>query len=119
MTEIYGNYKGNLTLERLCPLCQSEEDTTEHLLTCKEVYHNEMNATHLLNDNDPELWRQIIELVSFNMEKRNLIEPGKKRMRHRQKQQNSIKKKQNLKNHKNNKTVDAMSCPVVDGELKV
>ena len=120
MTEIYGNYKGNLTLERLCPLCQSEEDTTEHLLTCKEVYQNEMNATHLLNDNDPELWRQIIELVSFNMEKRNLIEPGKKRMRHRQKQQNSIKKNQNLKNNKNNRTVDAMSCPVVvHGELKV
>ena len=98
MVELYGNYKNNLALERLCPLCCNEEDTTEHLFTCNEISQKKINATQLSNEDNPELWRQINELVSFNMLKREALEPGKTRMRHRQKRQNSIKKKENLKN---------------------
>ena len=31
------NYKGNFTNNLACPLCKSEEDTTEHLFTCREI----------------------------------------------------------------------------------
>ena len=37
MIRIYGNYKGDLTLPRPCPLCKMEDDTTEHLVSCQEL----------------------------------------------------------------------------------
>jgi hypothetical protein len=96
MMEIYGNYKGNLTMERLCPLCKAEEDTTEHLLTCKEIGQDKINSTHITNEDNTELWRQINELVAFNMEKRAVVQSTKKQ--YRQKKQKSIKKTKNNKN---------------------
>ena len=76
MMEVYGNFKGNLYLERLCPLCQKEEDTTEHLITCDAINQNKITPAHLSNEDNIELWRQIIELVDFNMEKRAALVPG-------------------------------------------
>ena len=35
MIDIHGNYRGNVTLRRLCAHCEEEEDTTEHLPSCK------------------------------------------------------------------------------------
>ena len=84
MIELYGNFKANLTLERLCPLCKRHDDTTEHLITCKEINQNKINVAQLSNEDNPELWRQINELVSLNMEKRECIDPGKAKMRCRQ-----------------------------------
>ena len=34
MQPIYGNYKGDITKQRLCQYCNEEDDTTEHLLSC-------------------------------------------------------------------------------------
>ena len=52
MMEVYGNFKGNLYLERLCPLCQKEEDTTEHLITCYAINQNKITPAHLSNEDN-------------------------------------------------------------------
>ena len=35
MIPIYGNYKGDVTVKRTCLHCKMEDDTTEHLISCK------------------------------------------------------------------------------------
>jgi hypothetical protein len=68
MHEIYGNYKGNYELSRLCPHCQTEDDTTEHLLMCAALGPSTFIEKDLENDNNIELWRQINERVTANMD---------------------------------------------------
>ena len=34
MQPIYANYKADIKMERMCPYCKAEEDTTEHLIEC-------------------------------------------------------------------------------------
>ena len=69
MQPIYGNYKGDLTKERLCPYCQEEDDITEHLITCK-VFETSITKELLVGSENVELWRQVAELVKFNIENR-------------------------------------------------
>ena len=71
MLPIYGNYKGNISLPRPCPLCKMTDDTTEHLVTCKEVENDNLSEKDLMNDDNIELWHQINNVISHNMEKRN------------------------------------------------
>ena len=67
MIPIYGNYKGDVTLPRLCSHCNQEEDTTEHLVSC-EVFSNDLiNPSHLRDEKNVERWRMINELVDSNM----------------------------------------------------
>ena len=69
MIQIYGNYHGDITLQRLCPHCEEEDDTTEHLLSCK-VFQSSLKYDHLKNECNGELWRQILEMVTFNLKHR-------------------------------------------------
>ena len=103
MIEIYGNYKHDLTLERLCPLCKEEEDTTEHLLSCPAVEQNKISPAQLKNDDNPELWRQINELIAYNMEKREALEPGYRK--YRQNKQKNIKRMKSKLTKQNKKDI--------------
>ena len=73
MLPIYGNYKGNLSLSRLCPLCKEADDTTEHLVSCSKLDLNGFTPEELKDDTNIEMWRQINQLVSYNMEKRKIL----------------------------------------------
>ena len=70
MMEIYGNFKGNVTLKRLCPHCEEEDDTTEHLISCEVFENNVFSPADLRNDSNKELWSRINELVDVNMANR-------------------------------------------------
>ena len=37
MLPVYKNFKGDMTLNKMCQYCFSEEDSTEHLVDCKEL----------------------------------------------------------------------------------
>ena len=67
MQEIYGNFKGNLKLPRLCPHCVLEDDTTEHLLECTYFGPTSLSRDDLRNDENVELWRQINERTRINL----------------------------------------------------
>ena len=69
MQPLYGNYKGDISKSRLCQFCMEEDDTTEHLLSCK-VLETNLCKDHLSNEEDAELWIQINELVDFNLDHR-------------------------------------------------
>ena len=70
MMEIYGNFKGNVTLKRLCLHCGEDDDTTEHLISCKVFENSIFSPVDLRNDSNKELWRRINELVDVNMANR-------------------------------------------------
>ena len=67
MLKIYGNYKHELSLPRLCYYCNEEDDTTEHLVSCKVMGIENLDSEHLHNENDCGLWTQVLEIVRFNM----------------------------------------------------
>ena len=73
MLPIYGNYKGNLTLSRPCPLCEEVNDTTEHLVSCSKLNVKGFTSEDLKDNSNIEKWRQINELVTHNMEKRRIL----------------------------------------------
>ena len=43
MTEVRENFKGDRKMPPLCPLCNQERDTTEHVIECQ--FLNERNLT--------------------------------------------------------------------------
>ena len=59
-----------MTLKRLCPHCEEEDDTTEHLISCEVFENNVFSPADLRNDSNKELWSRINELVDVNMANR-------------------------------------------------
>ena len=70
MVNIYGNYKGDLTKRRKCPHCQTEEDTTEHLVECRALTGEEIGKETLMSTNTAG-WRDILKIVDMNLSGRN------------------------------------------------
>ena len=69
MVAIYGNYHGDITMRRLCPYCEKEDDTTEHLLDCLEI-QSTITSKDIQNNNNTETWKQVLEVIKFNMDHR-------------------------------------------------
>ena len=67
MHRVFGNYKGDYELPRLCPHCQQEDDTTEHLILCTYFGESSLTEQDLHNTNNIQLWKQINERVDTNM----------------------------------------------------
>ena len=63
----YGNFEGNYRLPRLCPHCQKEDDTTEHLILCPALGPRNFAAEDIEDEENVELWRQMLERISTNM----------------------------------------------------
>ena len=72
MLPIYGNYKHDLSLPRPCPLCKREDDTTEHMILCREVGCDNIALEDLFDQDNVELWNQINEVIKHNVEKRRI-----------------------------------------------
>ena len=75
MVQIYGNYKHNLALPRLCPYCNEVDDTTEHLVSCHVLGVGNICPQDFINDNNCEMWAQVLEVVRFNMNNRKITVP--------------------------------------------
>ncbi len=74
MQPVYGNFKGDMLLPIMCPLCLKCEDTTEHLLSCTEGCGSiEDPKTILEEDENIEQWRWINRLIENNFDKRKNI----------------------------------------------
>ena len=67
MWEVYGNYKGNYTLPRMCPHCEQEEDTTEHLVECEALGPTNFTGDDMKDGGNIELWKQMMERIEINM----------------------------------------------------
>ena len=70
MLPIYGNFKGDVTLPRLCPWCEEADDTTEHILTCKEFGVCKFEPSQLSCEDDIILWHQVNSVIKINMDAR-------------------------------------------------
>ena len=70
MLRVYGNYKSDTKMERLCPYCRKEEDTTEHIIECKELGESILTAQDLKNTDNSSMWRIINERTRFNIDNR-------------------------------------------------
>ena len=70
MAECRCNYKGMYGNEIMCPLCQEEEDTTEHLLQCKS--NSKRVPCTKLKGNHNE-WDEIINTVNENIDRRRKL----------------------------------------------
>ena len=69
MLPVYGNFKGDLSKPRLCQHCEMEDDTTEHLLSCKTLETN-LTKDGLFDERNSALWIQINEIIDFNLDHR-------------------------------------------------
>ena len=58
------NYKRNES-DTTCPLCKTEEDTTEHIMVCQEE-----NYTYNLFDENEKGWEKIVAICKNNKENR-------------------------------------------------
>ena len=67
MWEVYGNYKGNYKLQRVCPHCLKEDDTTELLLMCSALGPSLFTVSEIANEENVQLWKQMVERINTNM----------------------------------------------------
>ena len=65
------NYKRNES-DTTCPLCKTEEDTTEHIMVCQEGN----NTYNLLDENEKD-WEKIVTIYKNNKENREKLEQQK------------------------------------------
>ena len=70
MQPVYQNYKGDIKLKRHCPYCLTEGDKTEHLVECQQLGRTMLTAGDLKNTENIQLWRQLNERITFNLENR-------------------------------------------------
>ena len=54
-------------LKNLCPLCEIEEDTTEHVLRCKR--YTDRNPRNIKNNTEEE-WEEVVQIYRENKRKR-------------------------------------------------
>ena len=69
MVVIYGNYHGDVTMKRTCEHCEEADDTTEHLIECP-ILHSSLSSSLISQSCSTETWKQILEMVNFNMNHR-------------------------------------------------
>ena len=65
------NYKRNES-DTACPLCKTEEDTTEHIMVCQE----RNNTYNSLDENEKD-WDKIVAIHKNNKENREKLERQK------------------------------------------
>lgn len=92
MIPVYGNYRGDLNMRRLCPHCEDNDDTTEHILNC-EKFHSMVTSDNIYDDRNIETWKQILEVTNFNLDHRtdgSKMFEGKKTHKRKQKQKEVV-----------------------------
>ena len=61
-----------MMLCKMCPYCSKEEDGTEHLVECKELGRTLLKGEDIRNTDNGQLWRQLIERITFNLQNRTI-----------------------------------------------
>ena len=61
---------GNMGEESLCPLCEKEKDTTEHVFACEKLENNVVTVKDLENG---EKMTEIVKLFKRNEEERRTM----------------------------------------------
>ena len=79
MLPIYKNYKADLSLSKMCPYCLEEEDGTEHLVECSKLGRTMLKGDDIADIGNGQLWRQLNERITFNLQNRNGKEQSKNR----------------------------------------
>ena len=69
MLPIYGNYKGDITMQRRRPYCKKVDDTTEHLVECPQLGRTMLTQEDLKRTNS-QIWRILNERIRFNLKHR-------------------------------------------------
>jgi hypothetical protein len=70
MLPVYSNYKGDVSMERLCVHCKENEDNTEHLIECQALGETFLKKEDLKNTDNSNLWKLINERTKFNLQNR-------------------------------------------------
>ena len=79
MLPVYKNYKADMTLSKMCPYCTEEDDGTEHLVECEEIGRTLLKGENLRNTDNGQLWRQLIERITFNLQNRTIGRKNEKK----------------------------------------
>ena len=63
----------NFGSKEMCSLCLQEEESTEHVLVCKEVNADEISPKWLTNTDNVEMWVKICQRIQLFLEKKALV----------------------------------------------
>ena len=72
MIDLKDNYKHKYK-ETICPMCEREIDSTEHLFECNEYQSLEGNLKNLLQNEDMAALENALAKVMRRMKERDLI----------------------------------------------
>ena len=72
MQDLSDNFRSKDT-DRKCILCLSEEETTEHVLSCKEIPGESISQEWLQDTTNIPIWREIVKRFQIFLEKKQSI----------------------------------------------
>ena len=67
MQPVFANFKGDISLEKTCIHCRMEEDSTEHLVECRQIGETILKKEDICDDGNPELWKLLNERIQYNL----------------------------------------------------
>ena len=70
MLPVFANFKGDVTMEKICVHCKMEEDNTEHLVECRQLGETILKKEDIADDGNPELWKLMTERIKYNLNTR-------------------------------------------------
>ena len=74
MVELKENFKGK-NGDGLCPMCNSELDTSEHIFDCGayDIECNEIALNDMIQNDDVKILKRSIEFISKRLVKRSIV----------------------------------------------
>ena len=70
MLPVFANFKGDVTMEKICVHFKMEEDNTEHLVECRQLGETILKKEDIADDGNPELWKLMTERIKYNLNTR-------------------------------------------------
>ena len=73
MIDVRMNYRGSNEGNFKCPLCKTEDDTTEHIMVCGINGDTIQKSFVKSYDWDADEWTKVVEIVNSNLSLRNRV----------------------------------------------
>ena len=70
MLPVFANFKGDVSMDKTCAHCKIDDDSTEHLVECREIGETILKKEDIYDDGNPELWKLINERTQYNFNTR-------------------------------------------------
>ena len=67
MLPVFANFKGDVTMEKICVHFKMEEDNTEHLVECRQLGETILKKEDIADDGNPELWKLMNKRIKYNL----------------------------------------------------